>query len=111
MAKGLRSKIKKRWRVLKRNHLDNVIGEPRREQIKQNLEASLVGVEYRKPEPKNAFLHPNDPESKFPQVTYQPIIDCRSTAIPGSGLEWSGAQRKKDTKMITKEFFEDGVDN
>ena len=44
MAKGLRSKIKKRWRVLKRNHLDTVIGQPRREQLTENLNATLLGV-------------------------------------------------------------------
>ena len=49
-------------------------------------------------------MHPDDPESKFPQVTYKPIIDLRSSAIPGSGLEWSGASRKKQNKMITKEY-------
>ena len=30
------------------------------------------------------------------------MIDLRSTSIPGSGREWSGANRKQ--KMITKEF-------
>ena len=30
------------------------------------------------------------------------MIDLRSSAIPGSGREWSGAGRKQ--KMITKEY-------
>ena len=33
MAKSLRSKIKRRWRNLKRGHLDNVVGKGREEKI------------------------------------------------------------------------------
>lgn len=41
-------------------------------------------------------MHPNDPEAHFPQYKPPPIIDLRSTSIPGSGLEFSGASRKKE---------------
>ena len=50
----------------------------------------------------NAFLHPDNPESQIPKVKLTPVVDLRSSAIPGSGREWSGGNRKM--KMITKEF-------
>ena len=45
---------------------------------------------------KNAFLHPDDPEAEFPQYRPPPMIDLRANSIPGSGLEYSGATRKKE---------------
>jgi hypothetical protein len=61
MAKSLRSKIKKRWRKLKRGHIDNIIGKEREQQITSNLNAVLLGQEYRQKDRPNAFLHPEDP--------------------------------------------------
>ena len=45
---------------------------------------------------KNAFLYPEDPEAEFPQYKPQPMIDLRANSIPGSGLEYSGATRRKE---------------
>lgn len=47
MAKGLRSKIMRRWRKLKRGHLENVLEKPKLEKISNNLTATILGVEYR----------------------------------------------------------------
>lgn len=47
MAKSLRSKIMRRWRKLKRGHLDNVVMKPREEKIYENVVANLAGVDYR----------------------------------------------------------------
>jgi len=100
MAKSLRSKVKRRWRKLKRGHLDKVVFKEKEEKITKNLTATLVGVEYREKDIKNAFLHPDDVEAQFPQFKPAPMIDLRSTSIPGSGNEWSGANRKS-TKTVT----------
>jgi uncharacterized protein (DUF608 family) len=102
MAKSLRSKIMRRWRKLKRGHLDNVIMKPKDAKIYENNMASLAGIDFRPKQPKNAYLHPDDPEAEFPKFVPAPIIDLRSTSIPGSGSEWSGASRKN--KTITESF-------
>lgn len=102
MAKSLRSKIMRRWRKLKRGHLDNIINKPKETKLYENNIASLAGIDFRPKQPKNAFLHPEDPDSEFPKVTPAPIIDLRSTSIPGSGSEWSGASRKN--KTVTESF-------
>lgn len=97
MAKGLRSKIKKRWRKLRRDHIDEIIGKEQHNRIVETLKAVAVGQEYRPKDKPNAFLHPDAPDAVFPQVKPAPIIDLRSTSIPGSGREWSGANRKHKT--------------
>lgn len=103
MAKSLRSKIMRRWRKLKRGHLDEVVMKPKLEKISNNLSATILGMEYREKEAKNAYLHPQEPDAQFPQVKPAPIIDLRSTSIPGSGREWSGANRKGN-KTVTESF-------
>ena len=75
----------RRWRKLKRGHLEQVINKEREAKINLSLQAVACGQEYRQKEPKNAFLHPDDAESKFPQVKPAPMIDLRSTSIAGSG--------------------------
>lgn len=102
MAKSLRSKIMRRWRKLKRGHLDNVVMKPKQTKIHENNIANLAGIDYRPKDIPNAFLHPDNPDATFPQVKPAPIIDLRSTAIPGSGREWSGANRKN--KTVTESF-------
>ena len=44
MAKSLRSKVKKRWRALKKNYLTEVKVKPGLEKISKNLEATIIGV-------------------------------------------------------------------
>jgi hypothetical protein len=103
MGKGARSKVKRRWRALRRNYVDEILTNPQAEEISKKLEASILGVEYRQPEPKNAFLHPNDPTASIPKVKPEKIIDLRSSAIPGSGLEYVGAMRKKFKEIRDQE--------
>lgn len=43
MAKSLRSKVKKRFRKLKRGHLDDVIVKPRVQELHNRCEKSLLG--------------------------------------------------------------------
>lgn len=109
MAKSLRSKIMRRWRKLKRGHLDNVLVKPKDTKIYENNMANLAGVDYRPKDVPNAFLNPDDPEAQFPKVTPAPIIDLRSSAIPGSGREWSGANRKNN-KTVTESYKFDAED-
>jgi len=39
----------RRMRKLKRGHIDRVVMKAKADKIAQNLEASLVGIEYREP--------------------------------------------------------------
>lgn len=108
MAKSLRSKIMRRWRKLKRGHLDNVLIKPKDSKIHENNMLNLAGVDFRPKDKPNAFLNPDLPDAHFPQVTPAPIIDLRSTSIPGSGREWSGASRKN--KTVTESYKFDAAD-
>lgn len=40
-------------------------------------------------------MYPNHPDAEFPQHKMQKHLDLRSSAIPISGTEFSGAHRKK----------------
>jgi hypothetical protein len=107
MAKGARSKVKRRWRALRREHVENVITQQETEAISKKLEASILGVEYRTPEPKNAFIYPNDPTAVIPKLKPGRIVDLRSSAIPGSGLQYVGARRKKAQEVSSEDEEED----
>lgn len=96
MGKSLRSKIKKRFRALRRSHVNEIKIKPETEELHSKCQKGLAGLEYREKEKKNAFLHPEDPDAHFPQYKQPPMIDLRSAYVPGSGLEWSGASRKKE---------------
>ena len=48
MAKSLRSKIKKRFRTLKRKHIEEVKGIKDKQDLNQNLQATIRGLNYRR---------------------------------------------------------------
>ncbi len=66
MAKGLRSKVKKRWRALKRRVIEQKVGTSNLEELQNRLKATIQGVEYRQKEPLNAFKYPKAPNAAFP---------------------------------------------
>ena len=70
MAKGIRSKRLQRTMALKREAVRKVVHP----QQFQRLGTTHV-------RPKNAFLHPTDPEAIFPQHVIPTPIDFRSEAI------------------------------
>ena len=47
MGKGLRSKIKKRYRKLRRDYFDEIVTKPKLHDTSAKLEATLLGLEYR----------------------------------------------------------------
>ena len=47
MAKSLRSKIKRRFRKLKKDHLGQMLIKPQTEEVNQKCEKALAGIEYR----------------------------------------------------------------
>lgn len=83
MAKGLRSKVKKRMRTAKRQHYWEVEGKYKLQEISRRL----CDPTYQpKPEPPNAFLDPTNPEAVFPQHQKPHIIDFRAHKMAMSGL-------------------------
>lgn len=47
MGKSLRSKIERRWRKLRRGHLDEILIKPKTEQMSTRCQKALAGMEYR----------------------------------------------------------------
>ena len=88
------SKIEKRLHALKRKTLEPLVRE-QIQNVHNNVLAEVSGQQYRKPVPKNAFLHPDDPDAEFPQYTPAPIIDLRGYKSEHSGHEFRGASKKK----------------
>ncbi|KAM3143028.1 hypothetical protein pb186bvf_004846 [Paramecium bursaria] len=112
MAKSQRSKVKRRWRSLKRLHVENTIVKKDVAELSQKLEATIQNRQYRTEELKNAFLHPNDPQAIFPQYKPPLLVDFRSSALPYKGNQYVGALRKKITKtIILKDTEEDKTQN
>ncbi|KRX08579.1 hypothetical protein PPERSA_10383 [Pseudocohnilembus persalinus] len=101
MAKSVRSKVKKRWRSLKRKVTEEQKTKGELQILENRLKSTINGIEYREPEKKNAFLHPEDPEAVFPQFVPQKNIDFRANNIPYSGLEYAGSARPKKHAQAT----------
>ena len=59
-----------------------------------DIQTDLAGNAYRKVIPKNAFLHPDDPEAAIPQYNPAPIIDLRGFKSELAGKEFRGAGSK-----------------
>jgi len=55
MAKSLRSKIKKRFRTLKRKHIEIVKGLQDKQDLNNNLQATIRGFNYRRKIPRFFF--------------------------------------------------------
>eukprot|EP01017_Pseudomicrothorax_dubius_P033162 TRINITY_DN4412_c0_g1_i7.p1 TRINITY_DN4412_c0_g1~~TRINITY_DN4412_c0_g1_i7.p1 ORF type:complete len:182 (-),score=59.97 TRINITY_DN4412_c0_g1_i7:39-584(-) len=107
MAKGLRSKVKRRFRTLRRKVVEDLYGRSEAEGLSSKLVATIENRNYRVKEPKNAFLYPNDPDAAFPQKVVAPIVDLRAAQIPIAGAEFIGALRKKKQKEEVHEDNED----
>ena len=83
MAKGIRSKVKKRFRTAKRIRVDKLVNLPNRRECAAGMQLTALGVPEKKTGgPKNAFLYPNDPKSEIPQTSVKTPIDFRCEAMP-----------------------------
>ena len=83
MAKGLRSKVKKRMRTAKRQHYYEVEGKYRLQEILDRLHDPAYKPA---PIPVNAFVHPTNPDAVFPQHAKPHIIDFRAHKMAMSGI-------------------------
>jgi len=110
MGKSLRSKVKRRFRSLKREVLNRGSLRDDLNSISAKLKLTAEGKSYREPEAKNAFLYPNDPQSRFPQYQKQPLVDFRSSHIDFAGHEFIGALRKKAKNIASAKHEDDGIE-
>ncbi|CAD8088948.1 unnamed protein product [Paramecium sonneborni] len=102
MAKSQRSKVMRRWRSLKREHLQNVKVNTDLHDLNQKLEATIQNRFQRPTQPKNMFLHPNDPTAQIPKLKPQPIVDFRSQSLPYTATQYVGARRKPIQEVVLK---------
>jgi hypothetical protein len=96
MAKGLRSKVKKRFRTAKRELVNATIEKKRVQESNRKLKLIQEGriAEVMPKTKKNAFLYPNDADAEFPQHELVKPLDFRSEALPGAKYAASRGRRK-----------------
>jgi hypothetical protein len=98
MAKGLRSKHKKRLRAAKAEHIYETKGKYQlaiQSAKLHDMNYSMAADHAPKP---NAFLHPNNPQAVFPQIKKPEIIDLRVSRMKNGGLVAVGTFRKHFSK-------------
>ncbi|CAD7945928.1 unnamed protein product [Amoebophrya sp. A25] len=112
MAKGIRSKIKKRFRTVKRQRVEKMIDLPRREASNAALAKLMRGEARPVKQVKNAFLFPMDPDAEIPQKCVKKPIDFRAETLPMSGFALKGNRRKytEDEKADLKALSRDHPD-
>lgn len=100
MAKGLRSKVKRRYRTVKRVHVQEVVERPKIEKLNERINYMINNKDIHEEliRPPNKFLHPNDENAVIPKHQLIKKIDFRSQALPISGLASVGNRRKYSLK-------------
>ncbi|SCM20159.1 conserved protein, unknown function [Plasmodium chabaudi chabaudi] len=100
MGKGLRSKVKRRFRTVKRVHVHETIEKPTIEKLNKRVKDMLQNKNVYKDfiKPPNKFLYPDDENAVIPQHKILKSIDFRSEALPLSGFAAVGNRRKYDLK-------------
>lgn len=96
MAKGLRSKVKTRYRTVKRLHVDELVVRKDVEKLNKRMNAT---IKCQNPymeliRPPNKFLHPENEQAVIPQHRNVKKIDFRPEALPIGGLATIGNRRK-----------------
>jgi len=96
MAKGIRSKVKKRFRTAKRELVNATVEKKRVAEANRKLKLIQEGriAEVMPKTKKNAFLYPNDKEAEFPQHQLVKPLDFRSSALPGAKYAAARGRRK-----------------
>lgn len=94
MAKGLRSKVKRRLRTVRRQHYWEIEGKQKLEDLSNKLQDPTYDFTKDGSLAPNAFLEPHNPNAIFPQHAKPHILDFRSHKIAGSGFTSVGNFRK-----------------
>ncbi|KAJ1612732.1 hypothetical protein OJ253_481 [Cryptosporidium canis] len=95
MAKGLRSKVKRRFRTAKRLLIKNTLELSRNTEKSNALREIGEGTYIQKEVPLNAFLFPESKNAIFPQKNRSLSVDFRSESISSiAGYMGPGNRRK-----------------
>ncbi|KAF7455936.1 hypothetical protein HWI79_3525 [Cryptosporidium felis] len=95
MAKGLRSKVKRRFRTAKRLLIKNTLELSRNTEKSNALREIGEGTYVEKELPLNAFLYPESKNAIFPQKHRGVSVDFRSESISSiAGYMGPGNRRK-----------------
>lgn len=94
MAKGLRSKYKRRLRTIRRQHYWDVEGKYKLQEQSNKLHDPLYDLREDVELPPNAYVEPNNPRAVFPQHPKPKIIDYRDHKMAGAGFASIGNFRK-----------------
>uniref|UniRef100_A0A0G4HPD5 Uncharacterized protein n=1 Tax=Chromera velia CCMP2878 TaxID=1169474 RepID=A0A0G4HPD5_9ALVE len=104
MAKGLRSKVKQRFRAAKRDVVNVAVKRVRVAKLGSKTDRLQQGEDITEPTKKNAFLYPGDPEASFPQKKAETGVDLRSEAAPSSFYAGERNRRKPDSHPENREL-------
>lgn len=94
MAKGIRSKYKRRIRSVRRDHYYEIEGKQKLQDISTKLHDPTYDFTKDGSLPVNAFVEPNNPLAVFPQHAKPHILDFRSHKMAASGFASIGNFRK-----------------
>jgi hypothetical protein len=96
MAKGIRSKVKKRYRTAKRELVNATVEKKRLEEANRKIGLVAQGriAEVLPKAKTNGFLYPDDPDSAIPQNVNVKPLDFRSHALPGASNAAARGRRK-----------------
>jgi hypothetical protein len=118
MAKSLRSKVKKRLRKCRGEHLHQTEGKARLDRIAARLNDPTYNMKQEYALPTNAFLEPTNPNAVFPQKNKAVIRDFRvhkmenggltATNVFRKGTSANSKQSKYATTCVTAEELESG---
>ena len=92
MAKGIRSKVKRRFRTAKRGVVKRTVTESRTKPILNKLLRAAEGVIDVDVKPPNAFRS-DEPDAVIPQHTFTPCTDFRSDKVTEAQYATSGNRR------------------
>jgi len=94
MAKGLRSKYKRRVRSVRRQHYWEIEGKQKLEEVSRKLHDPTYDIAKDVALKVNAFLEPANPNAVFPQHAKPHILDFRSHKMASAGFATIGNFRK-----------------
>jgi hypothetical protein len=109
MAKGLRSKYKRRIRSVRRDHYYEIEGQHKLQEISNKLHDPTYDFKDDGALPPNAFLEPANPSAMFPQHAKPHLLDFRSHKMAASGFASKGNFRKIMSDRAVKSKYADVI--
>ena len=109
MAKGIRSKVMRRLRTVRRQHYWEIEGKQKLEDLSAKLQDPTYDFKQDGSLKANAFLEPSNPNAIFPQHAKPHILDFRSHKMAGSGFTSIGNFRKMMSATAKKSKYDSVV--